>query len=242
MEEEYPRIDGKPKQPVCIEYMKFQRQPVKLNEDGCNMLVLSLSCDETGRTVLNSLKTIYLIRSDTRQGWITNNRIYKTSSRFFIQGRMEPLSLLCSLAPDWSWLLSSPNMQSGKYNEMDPILIGKAVSVVSYTNFIALVPSRQTFVGREQAQLSWCKRLQKPERKQNFCQYPCWRIEIYPQNALRGVWTQIFLKHIECCNFQTVIVVYIKVYISGMEMSQRIHFWYQILPKNADFNHVKTQL
>ena len=44
---------------------KFQRQPVKLSEDGCNMLVLSLFSDETGRTVLNSLKTIYLIRSDT---------------------------------------------------------------------------------------------------------------------------------------------------------------------------------
>ena len=46
---------------------KFQRQPVKLSEDGCNMLVLSLFSDETSRTVLNSLKTIYLIRSDTSQ-------------------------------------------------------------------------------------------------------------------------------------------------------------------------------
>ena len=57
-----------------------------------------------------------------------------------------------SLAPDCSRLKFSPNKQSGKYNEMDPILIGTAVSVVSYTDFIALVPSRQTFVGREQAQ------------------------------------------------------------------------------------------
>ena len=31
---------------------KFQRQPVKLSEDGCNMLVLSLFSDETGGTVL----------------------------------------------------------------------------------------------------------------------------------------------------------------------------------------------
>ena len=46
---------------------KFQRQSVKLSEDGCNMLVLSLFSDEMGRTVLNSLKTIYLIRSDTSQ-------------------------------------------------------------------------------------------------------------------------------------------------------------------------------
>ena len=49
---------------------KFQRKPVKLSEDGCNMLVLFLFGDETGGTVLNSLKTIYLIRSDTGQGWI----------------------------------------------------------------------------------------------------------------------------------------------------------------------------
>ena len=33
-----------------------------------------------------------------------------------------------SLAPDCSRLLSSPNIQSGKYNEIDPILIGTAVS------------------------------------------------------------------------------------------------------------------
>ena len=39
---------------------KFQR-PVKISKDGCNVL----------RTVLNFLKTIYLIRSDTSQGWIT---------------------------------------------------------------------------------------------------------------------------------------------------------------------------
>ena len=48
---------------------------------------------------------------------------------------------------------------------------------------------------------------------------------------LTGVWTQIFLKHIECCNFQIITEMYIKVYISGMEMSQRIHFWYQIVLK-----------
>ena len=29
--------------------------------------------------------------------------------------------------------------------------------------------------------------------------------------------------------------MYVKIYISGMEMSQRIHFWYQILPKIAIF-------
>ena len=40
-----------------------------------------------------------------------------------------------------------------------------------------------------------------------------------------------FLKHIKSCNFQTITVMYIKVYISGMKMSQRTHFWYQILLK-----------
>ena len=43
------------------------------------------------------------------------------------------------------------------------------------------------------------------------------------------------LKHIECCNFQIITEMYIKVYISGMEMSQRIHFWYQILLKMMIF-------
>ena len=38
-----------------------------------------------------------------------------------------PFSLLVS-HPTVSRLLSSPNIQSGKYNEMDPILIGTAVS------------------------------------------------------------------------------------------------------------------
>ena len=41
----------------------------------------------------------------------------------------------------------------------------------------------------------------------------------------------IFFKHIECLNFQTITVMYKKVYISGMEMSQKIYFWYEILLK-----------
>ena len=56
---------------------------------------------------------------------------------------MDGCFITCSLAPDCSRLQSSPNIQSGKYNEMDPILIGTAVSVVSYTtDSTALVPSR----------------------------------------------------------------------------------------------------
>ena len=48
--------------------------------------------------------------------------------------------IVSSHTPDCSHLQFSPNKQSGKYNEMDPILIGTAVSGVSYTDFIALVP------------------------------------------------------------------------------------------------------
>ena len=56
---------------------------------------------------------------------------------------------LISLAPDCS-RRSSPNIQSGKYNEMDPVLTGTAVSVVTYTDFIALVPpDKHLSVGNE---------------------------------------------------------------------------------------------
>ena len=51
-------------------------------------------------------------------------------------------NMIGSLAPDCSRLQFSPNIQSGKYNKMDPLLIGTAVFKVSYTNFIALVPSQ----------------------------------------------------------------------------------------------------
>ena len=67
VEDEYPQNNGNPKQPVCIEY-EIPKAAVKLSKDGCNMVMLCLFSDETGRTVLNSLKTIYLIRSDTSQG------------------------------------------------------------------------------------------------------------------------------------------------------------------------------
>ena len=70
----------------------------------------------------------------------------------------------------------------------------------------------------------------------NFCMfYVLVDVIIRRETDLKEVWTQKFLKHIECCNFQTITVMYIKVYISGMEMSQRIHFWYQILLKMMIF-------
>ena len=39
------------------------------------------------------------------------------------------------------------------------------------------------------------------------------------------------VKNIAICNFLIINVMYIKVYTSGMEISQKIHIWYQILPK-----------
>ena len=116
---------------------KFQRQPVKLSEDGCNMLIFSLFSDETGGTVLNSLKTIYLIKSDATQGWITkiktrgNNRIYKASSRFFSQFRAMELirlkdkneerhkSLMWSeIHVDKVWSILTPRYLTDFWNEM----------------------------------------------------------------------------------------------------------------------------
>ena len=48
------------------------------------------------------------------------------------------------------------------------------------------------------------------------------------------------VKNIANCNFLIITLMYIKVYISGMEMSQRIFFFfffflYQILPKMVIF-------
>ena len=43
------------------------------------------------------------------------------------------------------------------------------------------------------------------------------------------------VKNIARCNFLIITVMFIKVYISGIEMSQRIRFWYGIWQKNTDF-------
>ena len=53
-------------------------------------------------------------------------------------------------------------------------------------------------------------------------------------SVLRGFNPEI-VKNISRCNFIIITVMYIKAYIFGMEMSQRIHFWYQILPKMLIF-------
>ena len=44
----------------------------------------------------------------------------------------------------------------------------------------------------------------------------------------------------ECHIFETI--TYVKVYISRMEMSQRIHFWYQFLPKLRFFEKLTESL
>ena len=46
------------------------------------------------------------------------------------------------------------------------------------------------------------------------------------------------VKNIARCNFLIITVIYIKVYISGMEVSQRICFWYQILLKILCFEKI----
>ena len=53
--------------------------------------------------------------------------------------------------------------------------------------------------------------------------------------TVKGSVNPIFLKHIKCCNFQTITVMYIKVYIFWMEISHRINFWYHILLKMLFF-------
>ena len=76
------------------------------------------------------------------------------------------------------------------------------------------------------------KKKKTKENNKNIRPFFNWKIGM---PWLTGVWTQFFLKHIECCNFQIITEMYIEVYISGMEMSQWIHFWYQILLKMIIF-------
>ena len=52
---------------------------------------------------------------------------------------------------------------------------------------------------------------------------------------IKGCVNPEIVKNIACCNFLIITVIYIKVYISGMEMSQRIHFLYQISLKMLIF-------
>ena len=62
---------------------------------------------------------------------------------------------------------------------MDPILIGTAVSGVSYTDFIALVPSRQ--LGENERNKVGVRDYKTQGENKNFCQHPRWRTEIYPK-------------------------------------------------------------
>ena len=53
----------------------------------------------------------------------------------------------------------------------------------------------------------------------------------FSEICFKGSVNPEIVKNITRCNFLIITVMYIKVYISGMEMSQRIHFLYQILLK-----------
>ena len=67
--------------------------------------------------------------------------------------------------------------------------------------------------------------------KQYIMQY---LYNIISMNVKRSVNPEI-VKNIARCYFLIITMMYIKVYISGMGMSQRIHFWYQIWPKMLIF-------
>ena len=63
--------------------------------------------------------------------WHEQSHLHKSVWNFKLNGNIitrRPWLCHCSLAPDCFQLLSSPNKHSGKYNEMDPILIGTAIS------------------------------------------------------------------------------------------------------------------
>ena len=103
-------------------------------------------CSET-YVITHSVRSMYVVCTYVCSMWYFAKLITVST---YIDGFPWDLdTMILSLAPDCSRLQFSPNIQSGKYNEMDPILIGTTVSGVSYTDFIVLVPSRQTFVGRE---------------------------------------------------------------------------------------------
>ena len=53
--------------------------------------------------------------------------------------------------------------------------------------------------------------------------------------TLKGSVNPEIVKNIASCNFLIITLMYMKVYISGLEMSQKIRFWYQILPKIVIF-------
>ena len=66
----------------------------------------------------------------------------------------------------------------------------------------------------------------------HFWEHPVYEIWEY---AFKGSVNPEIVKNIARCNFLIITVMYIKVYMSGMERSQTIHFWYQIWPKMLIF-------
>ena len=66
---------------------------------------------------------------------------------------------------------------------MDPILIGTAVSGVSYTDFIALVQSRQNLSGGKERNKVGVRNYKTQGENKIFCQHPRWR-----KNALSLTW------------------------------------------------------
>ena len=53
----------------------------------------------------------------------------------------------------------------------------------------------------------------------------------FVHKAVNGGFNEEIAKKVEPCNFQIITMMCIKLYNSGMEIGQRISFWYQILLK-----------
>ena len=79
--------------------------------------------------------------------------------------------------------------------------------------------------------------------KYNICVKPsailliCTHLQHRLNISFKGSRKPEIVKNIASCysNFLIITMMYIKVYISGMEMSQRVRFWNQILPKIVVF-------
>ena len=125
--------------------------------------------------------------------WIQWSFLSKTWTKGHWHMTFEHKSIEVSLAPDSCRLLASPNKQSGKYNEMDPILTGTAVSehviremskhavplVKALWQTIIFINIHDYMINNINVAVN---ERRKPGRKQDFCQHPHWRI--IHQNAL----------------------------------------------------------
>ena len=74
-----------------------------------------------------------------------------------------------------------------------------------------------------------------PSEYLNTSRFPLNTLDAFPENTVKVDVNPEILENKERRNFWTITVMYIQVYIFGMEMSQRIDFWYQISLKMSNF-------